>query len=42
MPIEGPHEDDRFWIDRLAEDGAKYGVAGRPFEPPAGWSTATR
>ena len=22
MPIEGPHEDDRFWIDRLAEDGA--------------------
>ena len=33
MPIEGPHEDDRFWIERLAEDGAKYGVAGRPFEP---------
>ena len=30
--IEGPHEDDRFWIDRLAEDGARYGVAGRPFE----------
>jgi hydroxyacylglutathione hydrolase len=33
VPIEGPHEDDRFWIDRLAEDGARYGVAGRPFEP---------
>ena len=33
VPIEGPHEDDRFWIDRLAEDGAKYGIAGRPFEP---------
>jgi len=32
VPIEGPHEDDRFWIDRLAEDGARYGVAGRPFE----------
>ena len=33
VPIEGPHEDDRFWIDRLAEDGARYGVAGQPFEP---------
>ena len=33
VPIEGPHEADRFWIDRLAEDGAKYGVIGRPFEP---------
>ena len=33
VPIEGPHEDDRFWIDRLAEDGGKYGIPGRPFEP---------
>jgi glyoxylase-like metal-dependent hydrolase (beta-lactamase superfamily II) len=33
VPIEGPHEDDRFWIDRLAEDGARYGVIGEPFEP---------
>ncbi|MEO7240224.1 MAG: MBL fold metallo-hydrolase, partial [Sphingomicrobium sp.] len=33
VPIEGPHEADRFWIDRLAEDGARYGVVGRPFEP---------
>jgi hydroxyacylglutathione hydrolase len=32
VPIEGPHEDDRFWIDRLAEDGARYGVPGQPFE----------
>ena len=31
--IEGPHEADRYWIDKLAEDGAKYGIAGRPFEP---------
>ena len=23
VPIEGPHEDDRFWIDRLVEDGAR-------------------
>jgi glyoxylase-like metal-dependent hydrolase (beta-lactamase superfamily II) len=33
VDIEGPHEDDRFWIERLAEDGAKYGITGRPFEP---------
>ncbi len=33
VQIEGPHEDDRFWIDRLAEDGGKYGIIGRPFEP---------
>ena len=33
VPIEGPHEDDRFWIERLAEDGARYGVTGQSFEP---------
>jgi len=33
VPIEGPHEADIYWIERLAEDGAKYGIAGRPFEP---------
>lgn len=33
VPIEGPHRDDGFWIDRLAEDGARYGVPGVPFEP---------
>jgi len=33
VPIEGPHRDDIFWIERLAEDGARYGVAGRPFAP---------
>ena len=33
VPIEGPHEADRYWIDRLAEDGAKYSVAGQSFEP---------
>lgn len=33
LPIEGPHEGDRFWIDRLGEDGAKYGVNGQVFEP---------
>ncbi|MHA6317039.1 MBL fold metallo-hydrolase [Altererythrobacter sp. CAU 1778] len=33
VPIEGPHEADRFWISRLNEDGAKYGVNGQVFEP---------
>lgn len=33
VPIEGPHEADRFWIARLDEDGRKYGVDGRVFEP---------
>ena len=33
VPIEGPHEEDRFWISRLADDGRNYGVAGEPFEP---------
>lgn len=33
VPIEGPHEEDRFWIARLAEDGRNYGVTGESFEP---------
>ena len=33
VPIEGPHEADRFWIDRLEEDGRRWGLTGRPFEP---------
>ena len=33
VPIEGPHEADRFWIAKLAEDGARFGMRGEPFEP---------
>jgi hydroxyacylglutathione hydrolase len=33
VPIEGPHEADRFWISRLEEDGRKYGIRGELFEP---------
>lgn len=33
VPIEGPHEADRFWIARLGDDGRSFGIAGRPFEP---------
>jgi hydroxyacylglutathione hydrolase len=36
LPIEGPHEDDRFWIDGLPEAAAKYGF------PPARAFTPTR
>jgi hydroxyacylglutathione hydrolase len=31
VPIEGPHEDDLFWISRLEEDGQRYGINGKPF-----------
>lgn len=33
VPIEGPHRADIFWINRLAEDGGKYGIPGHPFTP---------
>ncbi|MES2119690.1 MAG: MBL fold metallo-hydrolase [Pseudomonadota bacterium] len=33
VTIEGPHEDDIFWIERLAEDGPRFGVPGVPFKP---------
>ncbi|MFY8195475.1 MAG: MBL fold metallo-hydrolase, partial [Novosphingobium sp.] len=33
LPIEGPHEEDRFWISRLDDDGRNYGIAGSVFEP---------
>ena len=33
VPIEGPHEADRFWISRLGDDGRQYGIAGEVFEP---------
>lgn len=33
VPIEGPHEADRFWISRLEDDGRNYGVNGKVFEP---------
>ena len=33
VPIEGPHEEDRFWISQLEEDGLRWGIPGKPFEP---------
>ncbi|MDB5433431.1 MAG: beta-lactamase domain protein [Caulobacter sp.] len=33
-PIEGPHPDDQFWIDRIPESGQKYGMPeARAFIP---------
>ncbi|MFM7027666.1 MAG: MBL fold metallo-hydrolase [Chakrabartia sp.] len=33
VPIEGPHEEDRFWISQLGDDGRKYGMDAQTFEP---------
>ena len=32
VPIEGPHEEDLFWIAQLEEDGRRYGITGKPFQ----------
>ena len=34
LPIEGPHRDDKFWIDQLPESAATYGFPpSEVFEP---------
>lgn len=33
LPIEGPHEADRFWIARLEDDGPRFGIETKVFEP---------
>ena len=33
IPIEGPHEADRFWIDRLVADAPRFGIHCEIFEP---------
>ena len=33
LPIEGPHEADRFWISRLEDDGPRFGMHCQVFEP---------
>ncbi len=34
VPIEGPHEDERFWIDRLPSDSVEWGFPkAETFEP---------
>lgn len=34
VPVEGPHRDDQFWIDRIEAAGRQYGIEGaRGFVP---------
>lgn len=34
LPVEGPHVEDKFWIDGIPEHAAQYGLAGaRTFTP---------
>jgi glyoxylase-like metal-dependent hydrolase (beta-lactamase superfamily II) len=33
VPIEGPHEGDRFWIESLDDPTRRYGLPGESFEP---------
>ncbi|EMD82422.1 MBL fold metallo-hydrolase [Pacificimonas flava] len=34
LPIEGPHPEDKFWIDQATEQGERFGMIGtRPFTP---------
>jgi len=33
VPIEGPEEEDRFWIAQLDDDGPRWGMEAHSFEP---------
>lgn len=33
VPIEGPHEGDRYWIEGLDDPAKRYGLEGESFEP---------
>ncbi len=37
VPIEGPHRDDAFWIERLASDAANYGFPAAESFTPDRW-----
>ena len=37
VPIEGPHEGDRYWIEQLPEHGGKYGIPTEGAFEPARW-----
>jgi hydroxyacylglutathione hydrolase len=37
VPIEGPHEDDRFLLEGLAEQGTRYGFSGSEACEPTRW-----
>ena len=33
VPIEGPEEEDRFWIAQLEDDAGRWGIEAHTFEP---------
>jgi len=33
VPIEGPQEDDRFWLEGLNDSAMRFGLEGESFEP---------
>lgn len=37
VPIEGPHPDDKFWIDMAPDVGAQYGIEGATAFTPDRW-----
>jgi len=37
VPVEGPHDDDAFLLDGLAEQGSRYGFAGSEACTPDHW-----
>ncbi|MFT4251262.1 MAG: MBL fold metallo-hydrolase [Caulobacter sp.] len=37
VPIEGPHKDDQFWIDRIQESGEMYGMPEARIFVPDRW-----
>lgn len=37
VPIEGPHSEDKFWIDSNPETGASYGLPGATAFTPDRW-----
>lgn len=39
LPIEGPHIDDKFWIDAMAEQGRMFGTRASPSFTPNRWLT---
>ncbi len=42
VPIEGPHRDDIFWIERLGQDGLSFAFPVHRSSPIAGWTKAIR
>lgn len=37
VPIEGPHEQDRFWIEQLGQQGRMFGMPGAASFEPERW-----